>query len=611
MANNGVPVLPRQAIGSLDDAPAGYLEIVAADGTGKLASVDENGLVTEYGTGTAPQENVYYFGSAGSDSNTGKTPGQAVLTITYAISLAVAQTPSAIKGFSVVCLDAEIYTESFAIPSYINVWCPNATLIGNVTCSGFGGLTCLNLIAVSGVAFTKDSDNDSGSLTVGFLSGNGTTVGGVECAQGGLIIHVGILTAINGVAVHNSGLSCHLHGNIATITISGSGTGIKTSGESSEASLFVSEIIAPSGTGIDLDDGHLHTTIGELNVGTGGDVATGSELTAFVADLYGNTFTGSGEIKVTEAGVIPLHGPSHTSGQTDAIKLDDFAAPDDNADLNVGLSAHGLMVKLPGGTDTFFRADGSYAQPPVGVALGSSWKFDDTTADADPGSKKFRMNSGTQSSSTFLYVNNTSESGVDFSAALLTMTTGDRIYLQEERDSTRYHLCTLTGNAVDATTYVKLPITINDSGSDLQDTKVTGFLIVTGHAAAAPPTVLQGSEDAEDSTTSLTYVQAYRFSPTLEASTKYILWYDSEISGDSATYWAQGRLQIDDTVTVSEMMQEIESTSNDEWWKMSGVYFLTTTTAKAYNFDFDFKTQDDGEAAYLRNKRIVLMKVVE
>jgi hypothetical protein len=57
------------------------------------------------------------------------------------------------------------------------------------------------------------------------------------------------------------------------------------------------------------------------------------------------------------------HKTSHQSGGSDAIKLDDLATPDDNTDLNVSTSAHGLMSKLPGGTTTFYRADGTFATP--------------------------------------------------------------------------------------------------------------------------------------------------------------------------------------------------------------------------------------------------------
>lgn len=49
------------------------------------------------------------------------------------------------------------------------------------------------------------------------------------------------------------------------------------------------------------------------------------------------------------------------------IKLDDLGAPDDNTDLNVSTSAHGLCPKLPNNTTTFLRGDGTYATPGGGV----------------------------------------------------------------------------------------------------------------------------------------------------------------------------------------------------------------------------------------------------
>lgn len=66
-----------------------------------------------------------------------------------------------------------------------------------------------------------------------------------------------------------------------------------------------------------------------------------------------------------------------------AIKLDDFAAPDDNTDLNATTSAHGLLPKLSNNTRQFMRGDGSWATyasvtaTPV-AAAGS------TTSDAAP-----------------------------------------------------------------------------------------------------------------------------------------------------------------------------------------------------------------------------------
>ena len=49
-----------------------------------------------------------------------------------------------------------------------------------------------------------------------------------------------------------------------------------------------------------------------------------------------------------------------------ATKLDDFAAPDDNTDLNATNARHGLLLKLIDDTAKFLRSDGSWAAPAAG-----------------------------------------------------------------------------------------------------------------------------------------------------------------------------------------------------------------------------------------------------
>jgi hypothetical protein len=72
--------------------------------------------------------------------------------------------------------------------------------------------------------------------------------------------------------------------------------------------------------------------------------------------------THSGSAHHTES-----HQSRHNNAGADALKLDDLAAPDDNTDLNASTSAHGLLKKLPGGTTTFLRGDGSFANPGGGA----------------------------------------------------------------------------------------------------------------------------------------------------------------------------------------------------------------------------------------------------
>lgn len=77
----------------------------------------------------------------------------------------------------------------------------------------------------------------------------------------------------------------------------------------------------------------------------------------------------STDARLTDARTPTAHNTTHQSGGTDAIKLDDLAAPDDTTDLNATTDKHGLLAKLGGGTTNYLRADGSWATPPGSYSL--------------------------------------------------------------------------------------------------------------------------------------------------------------------------------------------------------------------------------------------------
>jgi len=131
-----------------------------------------------------------------------------------------------------------------------------------------------------------------------------------------------------------------------------------------------------------------------------------------------------------------------------------------------------------------------------------------------------------------------------------------------------------------------------------------------GGGSSGPPTVIQGSEDTQDSTTSGSWVLAWRFSPTLEVA-KYVLWFSSEIVSGNGTDKVHAKLELDDTTVISQVAHEPEDLENNEWQTFAGVYFLNNTVAGSHNFDFDIFSQNGGNTAYIRRKRIVLMKVEE
>lgn len=72
------------------------------------------------------QENVLYVGKHGSNDNDGRSFDRALLTFTYALTLAT-------SGTSIVCLDNGSYSENLTMVIGVDIDAKNATLIGTIT----------------------------------------------------------------------------------------------------------------------------------------------------------------------------------------------------------------------------------------------------------------------------------------------------------------------------------------------------------------------------------------------------------------------------------------------------------------------------------------------
>jgi len=61
------------------------------------------------------------------------------------------------------------------------------------------------------------------------------------------------------------------------------------------------------------------------------------------------------------------HAISHKTEQSDPIKLDELASPDDNVKLNASTSAHGLSPKLNNVVTDYYNGQGGWSEPPGGA----------------------------------------------------------------------------------------------------------------------------------------------------------------------------------------------------------------------------------------------------
>lgn len=102
----------------------------------------------------------------------------------------------------------------------------------------------------------------------------------------------------------------------------------------------------------------------------------------------------------------------------------------------------------------------------VGGLTSGVWTFDTATADADPGSGKFRFDNAAPASATFLYVDDLDLGGVDLSVLLQTMpANGVRMHVQNTLDPVDFEMFDITGISIDGAGYWKIPVRQRGTGT--------------------------------------------------------------------------------------------------------------------------------------------------
>jgi hypothetical protein len=112
---------------------------------------------------------------------------------------------------------------------------------------------------------------------------------------------------------------------------------------------------------------------GDLSADRTFAVGAGTGITVNADDVevkYGaiaGTAAQGDDSRLSDARTPTAHATSHQSGGSDAIKLDDLSAPDDNTDLNASTLKHGLLPKLSGNAAQFLDGTGAFSAPAASV----------------------------------------------------------------------------------------------------------------------------------------------------------------------------------------------------------------------------------------------------
>jgi len=118
---------------------------------------------------------------------------------------------------------------------------------------------------------------------------------------------------------------------------------------------------------------------------------------------------------------------------------------------------------------------------PIAAAAGGTWvpaeyTHDVATADADPGSGLQRFNNLTYGSITEVYISDISKNGNDLTVIYEGLLAGDILYFQQGDDSNKFVALQISGALVDNTTYFTIPVTVLDSGTNIDDAAEIGII---------------------------------------------------------------------------------------------------------------------------------------
>jgi hypothetical protein len=188
--------------------------------------------------------------------------------------------------------------------------------------------------------------------------------------RGGILFRTGDAHAATNVGTEGQVLTSHAGATPTFETAVGGGGGAPDAAtyivQVPHAGLSAEQPLSALATGLVKNT----TTTGVLSIG----VANTDYAAAAHASRHENA--GADEISVlglsgllADAQTPLAHATSHKSGGTDAVKLDELAAPTDVATLNASTSAHGLLKKLSNIATEFMNGQGAWAVPTAGAPL--------------------------------------------------------------------------------------------------------------------------------------------------------------------------------------------------------------------------------------------------
>lgn len=144
------------------------------------------------------------------------------------------------------------------------------------------------------------------------------------------------------------------------------------------------------------------------------------------------------------------------------------------------------VLKLSGGTNIELIDNGGNSVTlnsnvtGGGASVSFPWKFKDPTVSGDPGNGQFRFNSSIASGITEIYVSDFTNNSIDASNILSALTSGNKLYIQQNDDANRAVLFNITASTTDNTGWFTIPVEYLQGTTIPKKDKTCGWILVGG-----------------------------------------------------------------------------------------------------------------------------------
>lgn len=293
-----------------------------------LSKIDSTNFNTEWATPGASsslnQIRMVYVSKAGDDSSSGLNTNAPMLTISAAITAAIAFTPTSTAQIAINILDGATYTESFTVPSFVNLTGLSAANDGSITLEDSSIVRLRRVLksSVGGSVVKKDTGTGLSLLQVDLVIVSDSSQNGVRSNSGEIFVKAGALVIDGGIGIKAKNGSA-IAFEIGEVSLSNGGIGIGTQVAGGSPNTFIGKLLhaVDDGTGVLLrtkvDGDSINIEGGVLEVDTLFDLGLNTTLNAFT-EIATGTRTADASATVN---VITLSGDSSLGGSLNVEAL--------------------------------------------------------------------------------------------------------------------------------------------------------------------------------------------------------------------------------------------------------------------------------------------------